>query len=168
MFPLPRSVQQTITLPLQEWATASAVFCLETFGFQVVRVGNTLEMNGVLVAVAEACNGLRMLTAFFVVSGFVVLMSNRPRWQKAVVLVSSIPIGLLCNTLRLAVTAVAFTMLDSQKWEKFFHDYGGLAMMPLALFLVVVELYFLSRLVVVSGEDAAGNMISSKKGRQKQ
>jgi len=168
MFPLPWSVGRTIALPLQEWATTSAIFCLETVGFQVIRRGNIVELNGVLVGVAEACNGLRMLTAFFVVSGFVILLSNRPRWQKLVVLVSSVPIALLCNTLRLAVTAAAFTRLDGQKWAGVFHDYGGLAMMPFALFLVAVELYFLSRLVVVAEEQPAGNMIFSRKGNQKQ
>ncbi|MGB2863554.1 MAG: hypothetical protein WBC05_09545, partial [Sedimentisphaerales bacterium] len=56
--------------------------------------------------------------------------------------------GLICNTLRLTVTAIAFTKIDSQRWEGAFHDYGGLAMMPLALGIVVFELWLLSNLVL--------------------
>jgi len=146
MLPLPNRVQNYVAEPLQEWATTSAVFVLETVGFNVVREGNVINLNGTMVAVAEACNGLRMLTAFIVVSALVVLISERSRFVKLILLVSSIPIALLCNTLRLAVTSIAFTIITSEQWEKAFHDYGGLAMMPVALFIAVGELWLLSKL----------------------
>ncbi|MEN6307764.1 MAG: exosortase [Anaerohalosphaeraceae bacterium] len=146
MLPLPRRVQNIAAEPLQEWATASAVFVLETLGFNVAREGNVINLNGTMVAVAEACNGLRMLTAFIVVSALVVLISERSRIVKLILLMSSIPIALLCNTLRLAATSIAFTMIASEQWEKAFHDYGGLAMMPVALFMAVGELWLLSKL----------------------
>jgi exosortase len=136
MLPLPNRIQMAVTLPLQDWATASAVFCLETLGYEVIREGNIINLNGTIVAVVEACNGLRMVTAFFV-----------RWWEKLIILLSAMPIGLVCNTLRLTVTAIAFTKLDAQHWEMAFHDYGGLAMMPLALGIVVFELWLLSNLV---------------------
>lgn len=148
MLPLPNRVQMAVTLPLQDWATASAVFCLETLGYEVIREGNIINLGGTMVAVVEACNGLRMVTAFFVISGLVVLLVQRRWWEKLIILASAVPIGLICNTLRLAVTAMAFTKIDSQRWEGAFHDYGGLAMMPLALGIVVFELWLLSNLVV--------------------
>jgi len=146
MLPLPNRVQNYVAEPLQQWATTSAVFVLETVGFSVIREGNVINLNGTMVAVAEACNGLRMLTAFIVVSALVVLISERPCVQKIILLVSSIPIALLCNTLRLAVTSIAFTMITSERWEKAFHDYGGLAMMPVALCIAIGELWLLSKL----------------------
>ena len=150
MLPLPNRIQMAVTLPLQDWATASAVFCLETLGYEVIREGNIINLNGTMVAVVEACNGLRMVTAFFVISGLVVLLVQRRWWEKLIILLSAIPIGLVCNTLRLTVTAIAFTKLDAQHWEMAFHDYGGLAMMPLALGIVIFELWLLSNLVIES------------------
>ena len=150
MLPLPNRVQMAVALPLQEWATSSAVFCLETLGYEVIREGNIINLNGTMVAVVEACNGLRMLTAFFVISGLVVLLVQRRWWEKLTILASAVPIGLICNTLRLTVTAIAFTKIDSQCWEGAFHDYGGLAMMPLALGIVVFELWLLSNLTTES------------------
>jgi exosortase len=150
MLPLPNRIQMAITLPLQDWATASAVFCLETLRYEVIREGNIINLNGTMVAVVEACNGLRMVTAFFVISGLVVLLVQRRWWEKLIILMSAAPIGLICNTLRLTVTAIAFTKLDAQRWEMAFHDYGGLAMMPLALGIVVFELWLLSNLVIES------------------
>jgi exosortase len=146
MLPLPNQVQAWVAQPLQRWATSSAVFCLETVGYEVLREGNIIHIGQSTVAVAEACNGLRMVTAFFVTSGLVVLLVNRAWWEKIIVLISSLPIALLCNTIRLAVTAVFFTVLEGEQWEKIFHDFGGYAMMPLALAAIVFELWLLTRL----------------------
>jgi len=146
MLPWPNRIQQMLAVPLQQWATGSAVFCLELGGWNVLRDGNIIRIGDTSVAVAEACNGLRMITAFFVISGLVVLLTRREWWAKAVVLASSLPIALLCNTLRLAVTSVAFTVIESEEWRQGFHDYGGYAMMPLGLAIVVGERWVLARL----------------------
>ena len=146
MLPLPRRIESKITLPLQSGATTSAVFCLELIGYDVTQEGNVIHIADTTVAVAEACNGLRMVTAFFVISGLVVLLIQRSWWEKLILLLSTLPIALLCNTIRLAITAIAFTYIKGEYWEQVFHDYGGYAMMPLALALVVLELWLLTKL----------------------
>ncbi|MFC1652572.1 exosortase, partial [Planctomycetota bacterium] len=146
MLPLPNRVQSAITLPLQQWSTVSAVFCLETVGYSVERKGHIIEIGDTSVAVAEACNGLRMITAFFVIGALVVLLARRPWWEKVIILASCLPIALICNTVRLTVTAAVFTVLSGEHWEQLFHDFGGYAMMPLALGLIVLELFLLERM----------------------
>lgn len=146
MLPWPNRIQAAVTLPLQRWATTSAVFCLEILGYQIVQEGNVIHIGNTMVAVAEACNGLRMVTAFFVISGLVVLLVNKSWWEKLIVLASSLPIALFCNTVRLTATSIAFTILTGEYWEKIFHDYGGYAMMPLALAAVMLELWILTKL----------------------
>ena len=155
MLPLPNVVQYYVGLNLQRWATSSAVFCLEVIGYAVTQDGHTIDMGNVSVAVLEACNGLRMITAFFVISGLVVLLVQRARWEKLVILISSLPIALLCNTVRLAITAMFFTILEGEYWEQIFHDFGGYAMMPLALGVVVGELWLLAKLTVLPTEEKA-------------
>jgi exosortase len=152
MLPWPHRVQAAVTLPLQKWATSSAAFCLEMMGYEIVQEGNIINIGNATVAVAEACNGLRMVTAFFIISSLVVLLVRRAWWEKLIILVSSLPIALLCNTIRLAITAVAFTVLDGEQWEKLFHNFGGYAMMPLALAVVVTELWFLAKLTTLPAE----------------
>jgi len=146
MLPWPSQLQSLIAQPLQRWATTSAVFCLEVLGYGVVQHGNVIDIEGTVVEVAWACNGLRMVTAFFVITGLVVLLVKREWWEKLIVLVSSLPIALLCNTIRLAITSIAFTVLKGEYWEDIFHDFGGYAMMPLALAAVVAELWLLKKL----------------------
>jgi len=152
MIPLPRTLHYKIMIPLQNQATSSAVFLLEMLGYAVTREGNVIHLAETTVAVAEACNGLRMIMAFFVISGLVVLIIKRPWWEKLVVLISSVPIGLFCNSVRLTITAIAFTMLEGEYWEKIFHDYGGYAMMPLALVLIVGELWLMAKLTTAPTE----------------
>lgn len=153
MLPLPKQVEMQVTIPLQQWATASAVFSLETLGFNVWHEGNVINIDSTRVAVAEACNGLRMLTAFLVVSSMVVLIIRRSWRQKLFILLSSIPIALICNTIRLSVTAVFFTFIEADKWERAFHDFGGFAMMPVALGIIVLELWILSVLMISPGTE---------------
>lgn len=147
MVPLPNSVHSMISPLLQKWATQSAVFILEACGYQIMTEGNIININGTQVAVAEACNGLRMITAFFVTSGLIALIIHRPGWQKAIIVLSTLPIALVCNTIRLVVTSIAFTMINAAEWEKLFHDFGGFAMMPLAVGLVIAELAFMNLLI---------------------
>jgi len=155
MVPWPTGLQGTIAQPLQRWATSSAVFCLETAGYDVVQHGNVIDIEGTVIEVAWACNGLRMITAFFVIGGLVVLLVRRAWWEKLLVLASSLPVALLCNTVRLTITAIAFTIIKGEQWEKIFHDFGGYAMMPLAIAIVVAELWLLRKLTTAPTQQEA-------------
>lgn len=148
MLPLPRSFRTAITLPLQNIATTAAVFVLQAIGYNVLRQGNVIRLNDTTtIAVAEACNGLRMITAFFIVAGFMMLLIKRNWLDKTIVLISTLPIALFCNTVRLVITAIAFTFLSVAYWEKWFHDFGGYAMMPLAILALSLELTLLKALM---------------------
>ena len=166
MLPLPNRVQEMVTLPLQGWATTSAVFSLEMIGYEVEREGNIINLKWdsqhdmTTIAVAEACNGLRMVTAFLVVCGMVVMLAKRKMWEKFIGLLSCLPIALLCNTIRLTFTAIAFTILEGEKWETLFHDFGGFAMMPLALALVIFELWILAKMVIHTVEKKQQILVS--------
>jgi exosortase len=155
MVPLPGRVHNLISGPLQNTATAGSVFVLEAVGPHVSRQGNVVMLNGTTpMAVAEACSGLRMLTAFVIVAAFVAYMVKRPRWQKAILLFSSIPIAVVCNILRLCVTAALFVVVDAEVGRKFFHDFAGLVMMPAAALLLFAELWLMNKLVVPEPETA--------------
>lgn len=152
MVPLPGRIHNMISGPLQGLATSLAVYALELMGITVMQEGHTMVLNGnVHVAVAEACSGLRMLTAFVVVTAVLAYVMKRPPWQKAVLLFSSVPVAIACNLVRLVVTSLLFMFTSSTFAERFFHDFAGLTMMPLAVLLLLAELQIMARLVT---EDA--------------
>ncbi len=149
MVPLPGQIHNRISNPLQGLATAGSVFLLELSGVSVSREGNVIVLNDtVRLAVAEACSGLRMLTAFVIVAATLAYIVGRPRWQKAVLLASSIPVAIACNIIRLFATAQLSCWTSSELAEKFFHDFAGLTMMPLAVLMLAGELWLLDRLVI--------------------
>lgn len=160
--PLPRRVHTMLAMPMQNFATTSAVFGLELLGYLIERQGNVLTLSaGSTIAVAEACSGLRMLTAFIMVGAALAFVIHRPGWQKAVLVVATIPVAVVANTLRLIITAVLYESVNSEVGEKFFHDFAGLTMMPFA-FAVLIGL--LGVMNWVSGRHAAsrGSAVSSK------
>jgi exosortase len=149
MVPLPGRIHNMISGPLQRLATSGSVFILEAFLPHVSRQGNVVMLNeNTPMAVAEACSGLRMLTAFVIVAGFIAYMVKRARWHKAVLLASSIPVAVVCNIIRIVVTAVLMLLVSTQAGEKFFHDSAGVVMMPAAVLLLFGEIWLMDRLIV--------------------
>lgn len=152
MVPLPGRVHNLIAAPLQDSATAGAVMLLEIVGVPVTRQGSTILLeNQVALAVVEACSGLRMLTAFIVVAATFAALIDRPFWQRAIIVLSSIPIAVLCNVARLTVTSLLMLVTDGGLEQSLFHDLAGLCMMPPAVLLLLVELRVLDRLVRTDG-----------------
>lgn len=148
MVPFPGRIHNMISGPLQSMATTGAVFVLEAF-IKVSRQGNIVTLNDrIPMAVVEACSGLRMLTAFIIVAAFMAYMVKRSRWQKAFLLLSSVPVAVMCNILRLCMTAALFLVASSELAEKFFHDFAGIVMMPAAVLLMFAELWLMDKLTV--------------------
>ncbi|MBN1361365.1 MAG: exosortase/archaeosortase family protein [Sedimentisphaerales bacterium] len=157
MVPFPGRIHNMISGPLQRLASSGSVFLLEAFGVRVSQQGNVLMLDGrIPMAVAEACSGLRMLTAFIIVAAFIAYMVKRPRWQKTALFASSIPVAVMCNILRLTVTAVLFMVASSEVAEKFFHDFAGLVMMPAAVLLMFGELWLMDILTLSESDPAHG------------
>ncbi len=148
MVPLPHSVHSAVMLPLQGISAQIANTVLETLGIAAVRTGNVLEVAGHQIAVAEACSGLRMALAFLLVTAVLAYLVDRPRWQKIVVLLSSVPIALACNIVRIVFSAYLYSIGQAQLAQGAFHDGAGLVMMPVAVLLVLLEFRLLSNLVV--------------------
>jgi exosortase len=149
MVPFPGRIHNLISGPLQRMSATGSVFILEAFGAKVSQQGNIVMLNEKIpMAVAEACSGLRMLIAFIIVTAFIAYMVKRSRRQKTVLLLSSIPVAVMCNILRICVTAVLYTLVSSEVAEKFFHDFAGFAMMPAAVLLIFSELWIMERLTL--------------------
>ena len=149
MVPLPGRIHNAISGPLQSLATEGAVSTLELLGIAVTNQGNVMLLNDeVSVSVVEACSGLRMLTAFVIVAATFAYVVGRPRWQKVALIISSVPVAIACNLIRLVATALLFLLVSGEIAKTFFHDFAGWTMMPLAIAMLAGELWIMSKLVV--------------------
>jgi len=146
MLPLPGSVAGMLRLPLQVFATKASVFVIQTLGIPSISHGNVIELTNGPIGVVEACSGLRMLMLFFAICVGAVFVLKRPLWEKAIIVLSAVPIAILCNVTRITVTAVLHEYVSSEVADVVFHNMAGLLMMPLALLLLWGELALLARL----------------------
>lgn len=130
--PVPGFLRQQIALPLQDMAAAVTFETLVLAGIDVARQGNVLEINGTSVAVAEACNGMRMVFALgLVVYAFVFSVPLRASARVFLLALSPV-IALVCNVIRLVPTALFFGYTDEETAIAF-HDIAGWVMLLVAL-----------------------------------
>jgi exosortase len=148
MIPLPFRVETALALPLQKLATVASTFVLQTLGFMAFQEGTVIRMGEVRIGVVEACSGLSMLLIFAALATAIVLVSRRPRLDKAVILLSAIPVALAANILRITVTGVLHKLAGQRLADLVFHDLAGWLMMPLALGMIWVELRLLDWVLI--------------------
>lgn len=158
MYPLPSILENTLLMKLQTAASILSTWTLQTMGVSASRMGNTISVDTLTepLEVAEACSGLRMLTIFGAMSVALVMIIDRPWWDKMLILLSAIPIALASNIIRIVSTALLYMAFgqDTPWLSKIIHDWAGLAMMPIGLGLLWIELAVLSRLTIPIDDDA--------------
>jgi len=148
MVPLPFRIEQMMSLPLRGVACRGTVVLLQILGFPAVAESNVVLVDTVEIGVIEACNGLGMIVTLSALTTSVVFFSNKPWWQKGIVVISALPIALLANILRIASTAILYEVSGSSTADLFYHDLAGWFMMPVALFLLWLEFLVLAKLIV--------------------
>lgn len=150
MLPLPPSINAILAQPLQRLATICSTTLLQALGLPVLAEGNIIIIGADRLEVARACNGLSMMLSFvtLITATVLTVARDRPIWERAVLFLSTVPIALVSNILRIAATAGVYHWKGAEVGEKIAHDTAGWAMMPIALVLVWVELRLLSWVVV--------------------
>jgi exosortase len=150
MVPLPHAVSTFARKPLRRLGTLVGVTLMQVLGFAAFASGNTIELaNGSKVGVAEACSGLRMLMVFVALAVAMALLSDRPIWERLLLVISSVPIALIANVLRIVATGVLYAEVEDPGIREKAHDWFGLAMMPVGLVLLGGVSWILSRLLIV-------------------
>jgi exosortase len=158
MIPLPHRVSVSMASPLQDFATTTSTFLLQTLGFPALAEGHIIRLNEVEIGIVEACSGLRMLVIFFALSTGAALVIRRPLWEKLVLVFSAVPIALVVNVIRITATGILHETVGSDWANAVFHDLAGWLMMPLALVALGLELHLLKRLFL---EPVAGPAVSA-------
>ena len=131
LVPVPGSIRQSIAIPLQTATASVSAFCFDLMSLPVGRSGNVLTYNGQDVAVAEACNGMRMVFALLLVTyAFVFVTPLRPSVRVLILLLSPIA-AIACNVLRIIPTVYLYGHFPDT-WGPMFHDLSGWAMLVLA------------------------------------
>lgn len=146
MLPLPYRLEVDFAQPLQRIATVASTYVLQTIGLPATAHGNVINLDKVKIGVVEACSGLSMLMTFCAFSTAVAIMVRRPWGDRAVVLLSAVPIAVAVNIARIVTTGILHETAGKAWAEDFFHKKAGWLMMPLALVMLWAELWLLAHL----------------------
>jgi exosortase len=158
---MPGDVQSFLSLPLQGLAATMSAYIIQTLGIASMAHAHTIDISGAPepLDVAQACSGLRMMMMFFAMSVGLAFVVRKPVWEKLLIVVSAIPIAVLANVMRIAVTAVLYKIaLNNPSWpwcdkplevEHLVHTWAGyLIEMPSGLLLLWLEWTLLSKLLI--------------------
>ena len=156
MLPLPFQIEHALSGPLQVLGANEAAWYIQTLGIPAIAHGNTILMGDTRLGVAEAWSGLRMFMVFFAISTAAVIVSKRTVWEKILMLMSAIPIAMICNIVCIVVTAVAHQSPGRATADLVLHDLCVWLMIPLAMLLLLLELKLLDRLFVEAGDSHPG------------
>ncbi len=141
--PFPRSIYESIAMPLQGLAAKSSGVLLGLFGVDVQVTSLHLQITSVSdqihhLTVAEACSGVRSLMAFVALSVAMAYIEDRPNWQRIVFVLAGIPIAIVCNILRVTLTGAMFVIDKPELGEKFMHEFMGMALLVPAFLLLLL------------------------------
>ena len=123
--PIPSIIFNEITLPLQLQASKLASSLLPLFGVPVLREGNVIELPSMKLEVAEACSGIRSLMSLFALSVFYGYFLENSFLRRALLALSSIPIAIAANAVRIFGTGLCVQYWDPEKAQGFFHEFSG-------------------------------------------
>jgi len=146
LVPVPGMARQQIAIPLQTASAHLAQIGFEILGYEVARSGNVLNINGVDVAVAEACNGMRMVFALVLVSFAFAFGTTMGSSARLLIIALSPLVAIACNVLRLIPTVWIYGNYP-QSVASLFHDISGWLMLPIA-FLVLLAVTRIARWVI--------------------
>jgi len=143
MIPIPAIIFNHITFPLQLLASKLASGLLAWMGVPVLREGNVIKLATIDLEVAEACSGIRSLMSLATLALIYGYLVERKVAVRILLLVSSVPIAVAANSLRVVVTGLLVQRWDPEKVEGFFHEFQGWLVFVASL----VMLYLLHRII---------------------
>ena len=153
--PPPDVLYNAMTLPMQHIAAQLGVYLLPLFGFSGECSGTVIQVwygggQPKTFGVEEACAGMRMLVAFFALAVALAYSTDRPIWQKVLLAACALPVAILCNGFRVALTGVMGIKLGDQWAGGTAHQFLGLLMLGPALVLQLLMAWILDRIFVES------------------
>ena len=106
MVPLPATLYNQMSAPLQQLASQAATAVAQWFGVSVFRDGNILYLANFSLGVEEACSGLTALSSMLIAAFLIGQIWFQSRLPKLALLLISAPLAISVNVVRVAGTAI--------------------------------------------------------------
>ncbi|HBG04832.1 MAG: VPLPA-CTERM-specific exosortase XrtD [Geobacteraceae bacterium GWC2_58_44] len=145
MFPLPNYLNTMVTLKLKLISSWLGVWVMRLCGLSAYREGNVIDLGFTKLQVVDACSGLRYFIPLLVLSVLLASYYRAPLWKRGLFVLSSIPVSVVTNGLRIASVGILYQFFGPVVAEGFFHDFSGWFIFMFSLGLLLLELRLLKR-----------------------
>lgn len=146
MIPLPQFILANLSTKLQLLSSSLGVWFIRLFDISVYVEGNVIDLGGYKLQVAEACNGLRYLFPLMTIGFLIAYFYKGATWKRWVLFLSSIPITVVMNSLRVGTIGIMVEHWGIAMAEGFLHEFQGWAVFMLSAGLMIGEVVVLNRI----------------------
>jgi len=143
VIPIPTGMLTPIYSVLRPIAAIGTSWVVSLLGMPIARVGTSLTVPGLTVEVADNCGGWSTLQAA-VITALVLSHFSRSRRRRLALLLSAVPLAIICNTLRVSALVMLSQRYGAQLLDTQLHPASGVI-----LFGVVIAALF-----AIAGSDA--------------
>lgn len=141
---MPGFLITAVSFRIQVLSTIGAAAIMKLIGLNVVRSGVNIIVPNMVdpVQVGQPCSGFRLLISLLALCILMIYLVEGPRWGKAVLLIITIPLSVVLNSIRVAMIALVGNYMGVNAMHSF-HDWSGYIMLVLAM----VSIFYIARLV---------------------
>ena len=132
MIPIPQILYARLTMGLQMLASELGETMIGWMGIPVFRTGNIIELPSQSLDVVEACSGIRSLMSLTFLSLIYAYFSDKRIWMRWVLLAATIPIAILANGARVAITGL-MSQINTDLAKGAYHEMEGYIVFIVAL-----------------------------------
>ena len=141
--PLPYFIDAMLSFRLQLISSQLGVFFIRLLQIPVYLEGNVIDLGIYKLQVVEACSGLRYLYPLMSLGFLAAYLFQAPLWQRVVVFLSTIPITIVMNSLRIGIVGVLVNYWGPQDADGLLHMFEGWIIFVACAGLLLVEMYVL-------------------------
>jgi exosortase D (VPLPA-CTERM-specific) len=123
--PLPSFFNNSLSLNLQLMSSSLGVWVIRAAGISVLLEGNVIDLGNYQLEVAEACSGLRYLFPLMTLAFIVAYLFRGAFWKRTLIFLSSIPITIVMNSLRIGFIGITVERWGTSMAEGALHDFEG-------------------------------------------
>jgi exosortase D (VPLPA-CTERM-specific) len=142
----PYFINTKITLELKLLSSELGVWMMQACGMSAYREGNVIDLGFTQLQVVDACSGLRYLFPLIVLGILLSYFSKAAFWKKATLVVSVIPLTIVTNSLRIAMTGILYEIWGAKVAEGFFHGFSGWFIFMFAMAALLLEMWIFKKI----------------------
>ena len=144
MFPPPNAINFPLTLKFKILSSKIGVALIQAYGLSAYREGNVIDLGFTQLQVVDACSGLRFLYPLIIMAILLAYFYKDSFWKKVILVVSAIPITIITNSVRIAMTGILYKHFGADAAEGFFHGFSGWFIFMFALAILLLEMWVMN------------------------